>query len=231
MFWLSSLVSLCWCWSLRSWQSRSLTVCLIISGLCPGEEDWGQLTPTSMLNHQKWLPEHADKYELDLEAELNHASAHCSANSSRRGSLDRVASFANRIRLPPSGRSSVDRGSGDTPRQTIDHAALVKSFGCYPESSTSAALTKSSCSEESGFQDGNPMEASTCSSNSNGHSSQFTTSVLTLSPVHEAKEPGSASTSPIHRPKTGLEPKCNKNLFHTSTGDEDKLTVVVEQRL
>ena len=26
-------------------------------------------------------------------------------------------------------RSSVDRGSGDTPRQAIDHEALVKSFG------------------------------------------------------------------------------------------------------
>ncbi len=182
------------------------------------------LTPTSMLHHQKWLPEHADRIELDLETELStsastsashpagdrfyyfynrsmpHAAASSSRSSSRRSSLDRSAGpsyYAFKVRQPPSGRSSVDQGSGDTPRDAIDHASLVKSFGVCPPSDPDQslqAMVKSTSSDESGFQDGFAPSSQNTSSNT-----IFAASGVALSPVHEAKEPGSAATTPVKK--------------------------------
>jgi len=164
------------------------------------DELYSLLAPSSMLHHQKWLPENADRLELDLEAELavsgastpttSGAARHyslpssrlASRNSSRRSSHDR-AYYANLPRQPPSGRSSVERGSGDTPRTPIDHAALVKSFGV---ATSSASAEKNCTSEESGYQD----------------PSATMSSLMTLSPVHEAKETNSAPTTPARHPRT-----------------------------
>ena len=73
---------------------------------------------TSMLNHKNWLPESADKVELDLEAELLRgynpvAGVSSSATSSRRSSIgDRSSAsfnFSRMVRQPPSGRYSKKR--------------------------------------------------------------------------------------------------------------------------
>ena len=64
---------------------------------------------TSMLNHKNWLPESAERVELDLEAELRGYNPVTSAASSRRSSVgDRSSSasfsFSRMVRQPPSGR-------------------------------------------------------------------------------------------------------------------------------
>ena len=56
-----------------------------------------------MLNHKNWLPEAAEKVELDLEAELRYPLS--SATSSRRSSLgDREGDFGyilvQRLKMP-----------------------------------------------------------------------------------------------------------------------------------
>ena len=178
-----------------------------------------QLT-TSMGNHQKWLPENADKFELDWEAELNLASSIASGdstrNGSRRTSFDSSSnSYVNKVRLPPSGRSSVDKGSGDTPRQSINHEALVRSFGVYPDRCDRAGSVCSS--NESGYQEGAAsLESSTTSSN------VFTSSIVTLSPVHEAKEP---CPTPV---KTVKKKVAKKHLKFNGEDDDDVLKIEVE---
>ncbi len=167
-------------------------------GLSPAAEDLlahANGTP----RHSKWLPETTENLELDLEAELCSSSRVMSSSStspcsSRRQSMDRSGSwYCNRVRQPPSGRSSVEPNSSDTPRQSIDHAALVKSFGVAVAQTADKAgarsgsrlSTASSSSEESGFAD----ETSSCCMGA---------SVITLSPVHEVKEPsGSANSTPV----------------------------------
>ena len=66
---------------------------------------------TSMLNHKNWLPESAERVELDLEAELRmgYNPITASAASSRRSSIgDRSSSasfsISRMVRQPPSGR-------------------------------------------------------------------------------------------------------------------------------
>ena len=154
--------------------------------------------PSPMLNHQKWLPENADHLELDLEAELRPSSRSSSVN------------YANKIRQPPSGRSSVDRSlasSGDnTPREPIDHEALVRSF-----------LVKSrsdSISDSSGF---NSMESSMTTSGHYPGGVGCISSVLTLSPVHEAAK---ESDTPVMKKR---EEKVTKIV-----GEDETLQVVIE---
>ena len=75
---------------------------------------FGPQAVTSMLNHKNWLPESAEKVELDLEAELLRGynpvtTFSSSAASSRRSSIgDRSSSasfnFSRMVRQPPSGR-------------------------------------------------------------------------------------------------------------------------------
>ena len=63
-----------------------------------------------MLNHKNWLPESAERVELDLEAELRgYNPITASAASSRRSSIgDRSSSasfsISRMVRQPPSGR-------------------------------------------------------------------------------------------------------------------------------
>ena len=64
-----------------------------------------------MLNHKNWLPESAERVELDLEAELRmgYNPITASAASSRRSSIGERSSSASfsisrMVRQPPSGR-------------------------------------------------------------------------------------------------------------------------------
>ncbi len=247
------------------------------------------LTPTSMLHHQKWLPESADRIELDLETELassssgaaptdrfyyfhhhnggggsggggHNRSGFTSRSSSRRSSFgDRSGTgagpsyYAFKVRQPPSGRSSVEQGSGDTPRNAIDHASLVKSFGVNPEKSSNTsepppsafhqpppAMVRSCSSDESGFQEGG-----IASSQDNSTSTVFTASgISTLSPVHEAREPtgGSAANTPLKKSRSfssaddcgRLARGKRKNLFANRSAaaaadDEETLKVVINK--
>ena len=177
--------------------------------------------PSPMMRNRKWLPEHTEKLELDMESELAtmtggyHSNSPWSSRSaSRRNSMDRSFFYANKIRLPPSGRSSIDRGSGDTPRQSIDKAQLIKSFGVFTsESSTSKcnqSMTSSVASDESGFMD-DPRISMDSSVTTTASSVFSTTSALTLSPVHEAKEPNNAASSSNNAtPEKKCRKKCNE---------------------
>jgi hypothetical protein len=171
-------------------------------------EDHLMLATQSMLNHRQWLPESADSVELDLEAELTSmsgrhkstpASRFGSRNSSRRSSHDR-SYYVSLQRQPPSGRSSVDRGSGDTPKASIDHATLVRSFG-----------VPSASSDESGYQE------------TVGDDHCKTGGVMTLSPVHEV---ASVCSTPAR--KAPEEKK--KRLFHRHEEEEDTLQVIVQPK-
>ena len=191
-------------------------------------EDMEDTPVASMLHHRKWLPEQAEKFELDLEAELQwsrgSASASTSRSGSRRPSFDRNFYYMNKVRQPPSGRSSVDRGSGDTPREQIDHDALVRSFGVACPDKMGKSVS-SVVSDESGFQDGRSVAGSSNVMDASGTSSVFQSSVVTLSPVHEMREPsGSATATPVS--KAGGAGK--KNLF---PDEQDlRLCVVVDKQ-
>ncbi len=161
----------------------------------------------SMINHKNWLPESAERVELDLEAELRNTCCTSSTASSRRSSLDRSFYFR-MIRQPPSGRSSVDRGSGDTPRQAIDHEQLVKSFGVSHQRTKSGGSNSLDSSGESGYQD--TMESSVCSSSN--------MTAVTLSPVHEAKEPTNATPVRKAPRKLAFEPEKEERLHIDETG-------------
>ncbi len=244
--------------------------------------------PASMLHHQKWLPESAERIELDLETELASASSCASSltgnrsvgvhhyfhqhyyghkhhvggggsrsagnsrSSSRRSSFDRTCApnpYAFRVRQPPSGRSSVERGSGDTPRDAIDHADLVRSFAVYSQKEAAASsssrrhqqdqqhqqqqqvMVSSYSSEESGFQDGaGGCLTAPSSQETSCSSSAFVTSGLTLSPVHEAREPGgggsSASATPVRKSRSfSAADGKRKRLFR----EEETLHVVINR--
>jgi hypothetical protein len=158
--------------------------------------------------HGTWLPENSEKLELDMEMELGSqiSGSFNSRNGSRRGSSE-WNWYANKVRLPPSGRSSVDKGSGDTPRQSIDRAQLIKSFGVIPEKQQNC----SKLSEESGFQDLH------CSS------SLFSTSGLILSPVHETKEPLSSNTA------TPVKGKGSFKVIKTCEENKEEVLQVLQQ--
>lgn len=194
--------------------------------------------------HKNWLPESTEGIELDLEAELGSrcGSSSTSRSGSRRTSLDKYF-YWNKVRQPPSGRSSVERGCGDNPRQVINQESLIKSFGVFPlgvmQSEQEKVMSTSCVSEESGYQEG--METSGVGSIASA------SGCLTLSPVHETKEPTSANATPVRKPNPWCESStCDtvvkrkrllkKNLFmnEDSVGgsddrDDESIAVVLNQ--
>jgi len=89
--------------------------------------------------HDNWLPDKT--VELDLESELERVSFNGSINNSRRNSycsnisnsdMEGSLSISQQVRLPPSGRSSVAKGSspitGLTPVSSMDKDILMQAF-------------------------------------------------------------------------------------------------------
>lgn len=161
--------------------------------------------------HEAWLPIDDQILELDLETEL------LSVSRSRSSSSD-ISSLYNKVRLPPSGRSSVsrdftlDQDNNSPCINSINREMLVRSFAKASSSSsqhhqqrpimsTSCSSSSSdrrkksmSSSDESGY-----MEASEKSDMSTSMSTTGGLSATTpLSPVHEAKEP--YSNTPVTSP-------------------------------
>lgn len=187
-----------------------------------------------MLGHTSWLPESLGRVELDLEAELEGSclssrasSANPSRSGSRRQSMDRF--FHWNKRQPPSGRSSVERGSGDTPRQAIDHETLIKSFGVRVDNNAGIggnprlSMCGSTCSEESGFAEGG-MDSSVTTIASTASAG----GVATLSPVHEAREdqlPPSANATPCRKKASAASASTSvgrRKLFADEEGEAEK---------
>ncbi len=218
-------------------------------------ESWNPANPTDEHfpnnNHETWLDD--DLLELDLEAELTRARRSSSVSTSgmnnSESDFDLSSSLYQKVRLPPSGRSSVTGHNSHIEaspcEDKISHDMLVKSFGKQPNSgsmikplalnmsrsssASSLALESPGCaapqpaprrrrsnnsstgscsddrkSDESGcyfdYEKDSSLSTS-CGGNttlSTSHSmmSGLSSAATPLSPVHEAREPSSAVTSP-----------------------------------
>ena len=136
-------------------------------------------------NHENWLQD--DVLELDLEAELLASTFNHRRNS------DSETEFSAKIRLPPSGRSSV------TSHYDVTRPLMSLNFSRSSSSGSLKSLDfdpkkrskRSPSSDESGIED---KSETFCSMKSSMVSSMSTP----LSPVHEARE--SPKRSPDKRP-------------------------------
>ena len=143
-------------------------------------------------HHDTWLQD--DVLELDLEAELLTSTFNrCSRNSNHSSTSELDASYLyNKIRLPPSGRSSAMSISGlhevgppmiPTTTTALSRSSSTGSFKEYSSHRKHKQRTLSS--DESGIDQG--MDKSLTAS-SDFSSSMISSITTPLSPVHEVRE-------------------------------------------
>jgi len=184
-------------------------------------------------HHDTWLQD--DVIELDLEAELLTSTFNRCRNSSNHSSSSEIdaSSLYNKIRLPPSGRSSamstsILQESADLKSmmslslsRSSSTGSFSKEYSHYNSNNGSHRKhhKRSPSSDESGIEDKSTISVSDKSSVT---TSMISSAATPLSPVHEVRESPKHTPTPSTVKKNTSISKCTPLTAIETTREKDR---------